>query len=167
MLPTFRSHLMLLAAGITLIPVLLYSSTSHAAAAGGAGTQQIGSKDRQPVLIHDISGSTLLGSVQSTTIVWSDGSVSYSSNSYKSDPVVDTWTLSDSAYEGLLQGMMDSDAWILPDQWPQATDIPVHTVTVLDPTSDASAHTFSFWIKHGEYEGIGTILDRLSAQLVR
>lgn len=166
MLPFFRSHLTSVVACITLAPVLLQSSTGHAAA-DGMGTQQTGSIDRQPVLIHDVSGSTLLGSVQSTTIVWSDGSVSYSSNSYTSGPVVDTWTLGDGAYEGLLQGLVDSDAWILSDQWPQATDTPVHTVTVLDPTSNASAHTFSFWTKHGEYEGIGTVLGRLSAQQAR
>lgn len=130
-----------------------------------AGLGQLDATDRQPVLVYDVSGGTLLGPVQSTVVVWSSGAVTYSRQDPFSEPAVGTMTLAPAALEGLLQSLEDAGTGALQDQWPQVADLPLNTVTVLGPTTSTVAHTFSYWTGVGKYAAVDAVLDRLTAEI--
>lgn len=150
-------------AALAFAPDALQPLFASEDAAGGL--QQLHATDRQPVLIHDVSGGTLLGPVQSTVVVWSSGAVTYSGQEAFGDPVVGATSLSPAELDALMDGLAASGAQVLEDQWPQVSDVPLHTVTVLGPTSDSTAHTFSYWIGEGDYASVDEVLGRLMAEV--
>lgn len=158
------------ALGATAIVALVLASRSLEVARAGPNPApppalQDMEVNRQPVLLCDASGTTWLGPVQSTVVVWSDGDVCYSWKEAEGGFEVGSTHLKPKALNALVTGLVDADAWVLPDQWPQVMDVPLLTVTVLDPTSDASAHTFSYWLGHGPYAAVDTLMDRLLAKV--
>ena len=39
------------------------------------------------------------------------------------------------------------------------TDVPLHTLTMLQGTQDSKAHTFSYWLGDGEFAAVDALLE--------
>jgi len=120
---------------------------------------------RYPVLIHDVSGGTLVGPVQATVMVWSNGDVTFSRKEFFGPATVGHTKLSPQQLDGFVTALHEAGAGMLEDQWPEVMDVPLNTVTMLGPGADSMAHTFCYWIGTGRYEAVDAVLDRMTMGL--
>ena len=44
------------------------------------------------------------------------------------------------------------------------TDVPLNTLTVFNGTTDAQAHTFSYWLANGNYAPVQAAIDAFITQ---
>lgn len=130
------------------VALAIVATTSSSAAQnvieGGLGEPTIGFK-REPTLIYDVSGPTILGPVHSSLVVYNDGFVTYSSLEvgttqpqnfiHKLIPDVIVKRLTNDL---LFAGIMD-----IQDSLSMAADLPITTVTYMRPQINANAHTYS------------------------
>lgn len=113
---------------------------------------------REPVVIFDVSGGTLLGPVAEHLAVYDDGFASYSQSSPLDNPSVETRMLSPTAIQQLVLDLNAAGAHTLGDQTTTVTDVPLTTVTVFRGGADARAHTFSYWLGSNAYSATQGVL---------
>ena len=115
----------------------------------------------EPVLVYNVQGSTLVELVHTNMVVYNSGSVMLTSTSsaptegapqtcFSVDPMVAQQLLYDLAAAG---------AFTACDGIAAVSDVPLTTVTVFSGTTDARAHTFSFFDNlsdptHGDVQDI-------------
>ena len=59
----------------------------------------------------------------------------------------------------LVSDLHRAGAMILCDQEVYVTDVPLHTLTIMEPRPDAIAHTFSYWAGVGQYAATAAVVD--------
>lgn len=111
---------------------------------GGLGEPTEGFK-REPTLIYDVTGSTILGPIHTSLIVYNDGYVSYSKfESFALEPEEFIHKLvPDVIVKRLTNDLRDAGIMNLQDSVSMAVDVPVTTVTYMRPQINANAHTYS------------------------
>ncbi|MFT7670760.1 MAG: hypothetical protein ACI8X5_003473 [Planctomycetota bacterium] len=123
----------------------------------GAGTQMnasIGSVDggkiqREPVVMFDVSGGTLLGAYAEHLIVYNDGYASYSIMSPFEEARVEGRMLPGNGAANLLEELEKAGAFEMTDAEGEVSDVPLTTVTVFQGGTNAAAHSFSYWLSSG------------------
>ena len=141
---------------------------------GPIGTDPLGSGlvglkqtiNRQPVLLYELSGITLLGPVTQTVVAYSSGDITMSQMiGHSNPPSVIRAQMSVVSLESFLVAMYGAGVAGLQDQEFSVTDAPLRTVTVLSPGTDAIAHSFSYYIPDGDYAGVSELLRRFVEEL--
>ena len=101
-----------------------------------------------PILVYDVSGSTLLGPLHRHLAVYDDGHASYSAAGGLpgAQPEAVFTYVGEKAAAQLLADLRAAGAFQLCDAQLLVSDVPLTTVTVLTPGTDARAHSFSYWI---------------------
>lgn len=120
----------------------------------------------EPVLIFDVSGSTLAGPVHSNLSVYNNGRVSLAEFSANGERRNLSTQIAGSDARALARALEVAGGSQLEDQVQQALDVPLTTVTVFDGETDALAHTFSYWIPSGDYGAIQELVDSFTDQLL-
>jgi hypothetical protein len=153
-----------LLAGVSATALYLTTGDGQAAAPDDCREYQT----HEPVLIYDVTGSTLLGPIHAHFTLYNDGFATYSSVSGYPTSVGDAWTASVTQLQikVLLSELEDADVFQLCDQPMWVSDVPLKTITILDGGSDAYAHTFNYWLGHDKYAApdaaIGSFIDSLA-----
>ena len=119
--------------------------------------------DREPVVMFDVNGGTLLGPVFEHLAVYSDGSASYTSFSSLAAASVEGTTVSADDLNRLVQDLEAAGARTLLDQQMTVTDVPLTTVTLFRGSTDAQAHSFSYWIGADVYDTTDDVLSEFIA----
>jgi hypothetical protein len=105
--------------------------------------------DSEPIVIYNVQGSTFLEQVHSTLIVYSSGSVMYvnstSSSSLRSGAQETSFSVDPRAARQLQMDLAAAGAFGACDGVAAGADIPLTTVTVFSGSTDALAHSFSFF----------------------
>lgn len=131
--------------------------------------------DVEPILIMNVSGSTLVGPVSRHLTVYSNGLAVYSAGANppggleardlqlagppSTIPVALAISLSIDVANQLVDDLRRANAHRLCDQTTQWTDVPLKTVTLLESRPDALAHTFSFYGATGPYREVDMVMD--------
>lgn len=154
------SILALLAIPVTLFVALLPRSEAQAVPIGpGIKTPIV----REPTLIHDVTGSTLIGPFHQNLVVYNDGLVSFAAASQiiggGGDGQACTAFIPASEVAELTKALADAGAATLPDRFAFVADLPLTTVTFMKPATDTKAHTFSFFFGPGGYQQVQTIVN--------
>lgn len=107
----------------------------------------------EPVLLHDVTGGTLLGPYHTQLAVYNDGFVSFHSVTGLGTPVVEARTayVGPEAVQALQKALQAAGAFGLCDQPLQVSDVPLQTLTVFRGDGDAYAHSFSYWLGTGPH----------------
>jgi hypothetical protein len=107
---------------------------------------------QEPVLVYDVTGSTLIGPVHESLVVYNNGHVSWSAASFFTggDGESCTFQVPIDVVRKLARALADAGAFELPDDPSLVTDVPLLTVTVMKAATDAKAHTFSFFGGFGD-----------------
>lgn len=118
---------------------------------------------REPVLVYDVTGSTLLGPVHVSLKVYNDGLVSYVSRAQPilgGTDLVHTTLVPVSVVEQLTLDLDAAGADVLPDSILPVFDIPVSTVSfAAEPGTKASIHTFSWLGGTTAHQAVGAIVN--------
>ena len=147
--------LVLAAVPVSLLSVAWLAGRSEAQSAG------IGSAilKHEPVLVFDVSGSTLTGPLHISYRVYNDG---YIAGSECGGPFgvnsAGTAGASEAEVLALQKALIDAGGMSLPDQNLSVADIPLTTVTVFRGDTNARAHTFSYWTNDAEYAALGQVI---------
>lgn len=150
-----RSNLL----AISLLVPALFAADPQRPGEGGGGDDLY---PRAPVLLHQVSGSTLAGPYEALVTVYSDGHATCSSiDALTGVGTMSVATLGEGELLSLVQALRAAGAFDLHDQSMIVMDLPLTTITVLRGGTDAAAHTFSYWYGADEYAGVATILDTL------
>jgi hypothetical protein len=115
---------------------------------------------REPTVFYDVTGFTLLGELHTTLAVYNDGLVSYSARSGflgTSDQACTVFVLP-SDVKRLTRELALAGAGTLQDNLQLVLDVPLQTLTFMQPGTDTKAHTFSWLIAPGAYSDVSTIL---------
>lgn len=117
--------------------------------------------ESEPVLVFDVSGSTLLGPVHRHLAVYNSGNVSYATRGPREAvPFVGSTLLDAKRVEALVSGLSAAGAWQGVDQDHAVTDCPLTTVTVLTAATDGRAHSFSYWVAtQRTHEAVQDLID--------
>jgi len=114
---------------------------------------------QEPILNWDVTGGTLSGPFHTRLTVYNNGLVTGSScTGLGGSNSAGTAYASTAEVEKLRKELIDAGGLKLADQNISVADIPLTTVTVFKGTTDASAHTFSYWIGTGNYGKIAQII---------
>ncbi len=100
----------------------------------------------EPVLIYEVRGGTLLGPVDSFLIVYGDGSARHMDLSDEGKPVARHAFPGPEAVSDLALSLERIGGMLNCDGTQTATDVPLHTLTMLKPGTEQRAHTFSWWL---------------------
>ena len=187
--------LAIVAAPIAFVPPLAASATGQRAPGDMAHVDQApepdtrygcpNTMDVEPIVMLNVSGSTLLGPVQYNLIVYSNGQTMFirsegfptggggDSGLDGSDPqqllspvpvaLVQNLMLSEIEVDQLVADLRRAGAQTLCDQEVQVTDVPLQTLTILEARADAVAHTFSYWGGVGDYADVAQTVDSFIA----
>lgn len=123
----------------------------------------------EPVLIYDVVGGTLTGSVHTHLTVYNNGFMTVAKLNDlvfpgpETDKDVATGSLNPVELQQLQADLRGSGAHALLDQKATGADIPLTTMTVFRGGTDAQAHTFSFILGSGPYDAPQTVVDGLMA----
>lgn len=101
---------------------------------------------QEPILMYDVSGSTIAGPIHQHLTVYNNGFVTFSEIQLGTlDNRALTTQVSLSEVQALLQGLRDTGAYQLCDGHSIGNDIPQKSVTVFQGATDARAHSFNFY----------------------
>ena len=134
----------LFAAALLAIPAAVALRPAPAAPAPQACTDFV---RQQPVLIYDVTGSTLLGPVHRNLVVYGNGLASISDVS-GAPPVAkaEVTNVSPDLVGTLLKDLRLAGAFTLCDQQQTILDVPLRSVTVSRGSTDSMAHTYNYWV---------------------
>ena len=124
---------------------------------------------REPVLVYDKTGGTMIGLVHEQLTVYSDGLATYSRlDPMNGDGEVSVRTLTARQLAGLVDTLVAVGADVMCDDPMQITDVPLVTVSVLQGEgADAAAHSFSYYEMTSGAPAIveGILRDFIAAQM--
>jgi hypothetical protein len=131
----------------------------------------------EPIVLFNVSGATLFGPVQETLAVYDYGFVVFTRIQGAGLPSDDLQLAEDgstrltpragavavqlgiSEAAQLVTDLHRAGARDLCDQAQFVTDVPLHTLTILDGRPNSNAHTFSYWAGVGNFTHVATVLD--------
>ena len=111
----------------------------------------------EPVLIFDVSGSTLTGPCHKNLSVYNNGRVSLAEFATSQPTRNESKMVSPGEVKSLI-GQLSRYTRLQDDQT-IVTDIPMTTVTLFQGLTDARAHSFSYWLPIGDYEEVQQTID--------
>ena len=123
--------------------------------------------EKEPVLLFDVTGSTFLGSVHVELAVYNNGRMSISKFNEQLfqvpgiDKDVQMAWLTPAEVKTLRRKLAVAGASNLVDSAQLILKVPVSTVTFFKGTTDAAAHTFSYFNASGPYQEVQTVIDDL------
>lgn len=117
----------------------------------------------EPLLIYEVYGSTLIAPYDVTLTVYADGSLKLVDAYATAEGVCRRAKADPRTVLGLQQVLARAGAFTLCDDTQLVTDVPLHTLTMLDGTPDAVAHTFSYWLGDGGYAPVDALLENFIA----
>jgi hypothetical protein len=109
----------------------------------------------EPLVLYDVSGSTIAGPIDTSLVVYNDGTVRVSSTGQFGLP-----STSQVAFVGfdpvhqLLLDLSSLGAGQLCDDITLAVDLPTSTLTVFRDASDSRNHTFSWIVPIAPYDAV-------------
>lgn len=119
----------------------------------------------EPVLMFDVSGSTLFGPCHKHLSVYNNGRVSLAAFAPSGTPCNESKKIDVREVRALVAKL---GGWAdLSDDPTLVTDIPMTTVTVfqgLRGFTDAQAHSFSYWLPVGDYAEVQETVDQFLCQ---
>ena len=120
------------------------------AAAAQAGCQDLWAQ--HPLVVYDVTGSTLAGPVDLSLVVYDSGVAKLSSASgAPGQGKARVEYLTPQATLALARALFQSGSFQTCDQPLAGSDVPLKTLTVFRGGTDAKAHSFSWWITENEY----------------
>jgi len=114
----------------------------------------------EPIVLYDLSGSTLAGPVDRTLTIYGDGSMKLAATSVDGPGRYVTSQTTPEVASALQQALVQARASTLCDDPRLVTDVPLHTLTLLDGAQDGRTHTFSYWIGDGNYARVDALLEK-------
>lgn len=124
---------------------------------------------REPVLVYDVSGTTLLGFDHYRLSVYNDGLITVSKKIPLTLVPVDpslfevnahAKVISESEVEQLRVDLINAGAATLSDDTTTVFDIPLTTVTFFEtPGPRAKSNTFSYWLAGGPFAAVESVVD--------
>ena len=152
---------------LPLVALLLAALVAAAAQEGEDEPTPPNPIAREPLVVVDRSGATLLGPTHMHLLVYTDGHVAYRSHSGAPGDDHDlTRQVEPAAARALHDELVEMGALGLGDQEGGATDVPLTTLTVLSGEPDASAHTVSWWVRDGGHAALDEALERFVREAV-
>lgn len=119
----------------------------------------------EPVVVFNVTGATLAGTVHRQLTVYNNGFVTISKLDNQVFPaqqrVVDVQTAGiggERAFNLVLR-LVQNGAGTLRDQPLVVSDVPLNTLTVLEGKEVAASRTFSWWVGIGEYSGVQRVIN--------
>jgi len=100
----------------------------------------------EPLLVYEVRGGTLVGPVDLHLVVYSDGAARIVDVSDAEFPRAAVAHTDPDAVSDLLRDLERVGGMLGCDELGMVTDVPLHTLTMLKPGTDARAHTFSWWL---------------------
>jgi len=119
---------------------------------------------REPVLVYELAGSTLIAQIDRTLYVYGDGTLKLAQADADSLGFCKRTTVNPRIVLTLQQKLMQAGAMTLCDDVRRVTDVPLHTMTMMEGAQDAKAHTFSYWLGDGEYAAVDALLEEFVAE---
>lgn len=118
----------------------------------------------EPFLVYDVAGSTLAGPVFRHLVVYDDGHAMLAAAADATHPGgVATAQLTRAEVQALRNALVIQGAWSHCDDDAQVSDVPVKTVTVLQGTTNAIAHSYSYRIATAGLAGVEQRIEMLIA----
>ena len=113
--------------------------------------QCINSIVREPVVMFDVSGSTLLGPQALHMTMYNDGFITISKKTtFPNAIAVEQANVPQVYVEGLVRRLEFAGALQLCDQQQTVTDVPLTSLTILG--GNGQSHSFNYWIGTGDYQ---------------
>jgi hypothetical protein len=110
----------------------------------------------EPIVVWDVTGATLMGSVHASLVVYNSGVASVAS-ARTGD--VRTAFVGQLVAGRLHEDLVHAGAAALCDQSVVTSDVPLTTLTVLGDGTDVRAHSFSYWSAEAEYAAVQATID--------
>jgi hypothetical protein len=105
--------------------------------------------DHEPVLMFERTGGTLMGPVDLLLVVHGNGRVRLADFSEAELPQGGFANVDPEAVSDLMLDLERYGAWIECDDSGMVTDVPLNTITLLKPGTNARSHTHSWWLPEG------------------
>jgi hypothetical protein len=109
----------------------------------------------EPLVLYDVGGSTIAGPIDTSLVVYNDGTVRVSSAAQFGLPSKSevAFVGSDAAHQ-LLLDLSALGAGQLCDHFAAVPDLPVSTLTIFRDATDSRNHTFSWVITPAPYDAV-------------
>ena len=118
----------------------------------------------EPVLVFDVAGGTLLGPIYRHLAVYDDGHAIASRTTDSSDPgAAATAFLTATEVAQLRTDLRNAGAGTLCDDPSFVSDVPLNTVSFFRGMTDATTHTFSYWLPDPPYQSVDGVIAALYA----
>ncbi len=117
----------------------------------------------EPVVLYDVTGSTLAGPYHQHLTVYGNGFATLARDPVVGGSVVETVFLPPADVAQLRTDLAALGAASLCDIPTPVSDVPLNTVTVLSGGTDARAHTFSFFLAIKQHGAVKTLLETFIA----
>ncbi len=113
----------------------------------------------EPLLVYELVGSSQLAQIDLTLYVYADGWIKLAQADADSLGFSRRALATPRTVQALKNALMQAGAMKLFDDARTVTDVPLHTLTMMQGAQDARAHTFSYWVGDGEYAVIDALLE--------
>lgn len=114
----------------------------------------------EPVLVYELTGSTLVAQIDRTLYVYADGSLKLAEAEADSLGRSLRAMADPKEVMALQLTLVQYGALNLCDDTRRVTDVPLNTLTMFRGGPDATAHTFSYWIGDGDYAGVDGVIQQ-------
>lgn len=119
----------------------------------------------EPLLVYEVHGGTLAGPVDMHLVVYSDGTARITDLTDTDVPRAAIGHTDPEAVSDLLIDLERVGGMLNCDSVGMVTDVPLHTLTMLKPGTDARSHTFSWWLPENANGVIEARIDLFVAEL--
>ncbi len=144
------------------------TSLSAQAVSGGGPSIAAAAFVQEPVLIFDVTGSSIAGPVHDSVVVYNNGLVSVSEFRMfqGNDGSTRTVSVPVKAVRRLSSALAAAGAFSLQDSAATFPDLPVTTISVLSGKTDAKAHTFSVTVGNAGHAAVQGIIQNFLSTYV-
>ena len=118
----------------------------------------------EPMLVFDITGSTIAGPVDRTLTVYNDGWTKLSEASTTGPGKCSSVKLPQDVAAALHTGLVQAGGFTLCDDARTVADLPLRTLTILGNAQTTRSHTFSYWVGDQVYTGVDALLEQFIAE---
>ena len=116
--------------------------------------------EHEPMLVYEVSGATLSGTMDRTLTVYEDGALLLSSAVPGEPGTCARVHTTPKVVSRLYQELANAGALTLCDDEPLFIDMPLHTVTLLRGDYQTSGWTFSYWNVYSGYVVVDDLLEK-------
>ncbi len=118
----------------------------------------------EPLFVYEVLGSSLIGLFDSTLTVYADGSLKLADAYATGRDQYARAQITPRAALAMQQSLFKAGGFVLCDDPQVVTDVPLHTLTLLNGAQDATAHSYSYWVGDGDYAAVDTLLANFIAE---